>query len=206
MYQFKIPLFYPQSVIKFTAIFALFCVLCIPAPALAGAGFFDSLFGPSAEQIRAENERLLIITAAQERAAQITGRGCSFEDAYSERLGVIEDRIKERVSYAKLSGRYDRVKDAYYKILTETDRQKAVIVGLAADELLYRRLSCVLFALCLLAGGWAWLTIRDRRHDRAAFTGYLYQVGIQEPERIIDAVCIDHNSRVPAVRGVRYGR
>jgi len=55
MQHFKNPLFYPRSVCKFTAIFALFLSLCIPSPAHA-AGFFDGLFGPTPEQINAQSD------------------------------------------------------------------------------------------------------------------------------------------------------
>jgi len=208
-----IPARFRNTAHKVIAVAAL--VLCF----LVKAGFCHALtlgeflgFGPSPETIRAqndgENERLRTILEAQERAELLENRGCGFADAFSPRGDAIEDRINERVSYDRLAGRYDRLKSAYMGLMSETDRQKRVIAGLASDELLFRRLSCVLAAVFLFASGWALLVIRDRRRDRVIWSGYLRNIGVHEPERVIDAIYLDHGrTDYPvAVRGVRYGR
>jgi len=204
MYQFKIPLFYPRSVINITAIFALFCVLCIPASAGA-AGILDSLFGPTPEQIRAESD------AYVRRVQADTDRETRLEklDALTAPVRAAEAEYEARKEAERRADQFRNdsqyYQSQYYKLTDALAEHKNLLNQYVSDRNLFRLLAFVLGGLAIWAFGMWLFERRDRRQDKAVFDALLIQAGIR-PEHVLNATCIDHKAAYPVSKAVRYDR
>jgi len=204
MQHIQIPLFYPRSVTKFTVIFALFCVLYIPASAGA-AGILDSLFGPTPEQIRAESD------AYVRRVQADTDRETRLEklDAMTAPVRAAEYEIEARreveknLQYFKEDSRYYRAQ--YDKLADALDAHKSLLNQYVSDRNFFRLIAFILGGLAV----WAlvmWLfEYREKRRERATFEAVLIQANIR-PEHVLNAQYLDHKAAYPAVKAVRYDR
>ncbi len=204
MYQFKIPLFYPRSVINITAIFALFCVLCIPASAGA-AGILDSLFGPTPDQIRAEADAYVHkVRADTEREIRLEKL-----DALTAPVRAAEAEYEARKEAERRAEQFrgdSRYYQAQYDKLSDTlDEHKSLLNQYVSDCNFFRILAFCLGGLAV----WAlvmWLfEYREKRRERLTFESILIQANIR-PEHVIEGRYIGHRTAYPVSKAVRYDR
>ncbi len=205
MQHIQIPLFYPRSVTRLTLIFALFLSLCIPAPALAGTGFFDSLFGPSPEQIRAESDAYVHkVRADTEREIRLEKL-----DALTAPVRAAEAEYEARKEAERRAEQFrgdSRYYQAQYDKLSDTlDEHKSLLNQYVSDANIFRLLALVLGALAVWAFGMWLFERRDRRRERVTFESILIQANIR-PEHVLNATCIDHKAAYPVSKAVRYDR
>jgi len=204
MQHFQITLFYPRSISRFTAIFALFCVLCIPASAGA-AGILDSLFGPTPEQIRAEAD------AYAHKVRADTEREIRLEklDALTAPVRAAEAEYEARKEAERRADQFRNdsqyYQSQYYKLTDALAEHKNLLNQYVSNANLFRLIAFVLGGLAAWAFGMWLFERRDRRRERLTFESILIQAGIR-PEHVLNAPCIDHKAAYPAVKAVRYDR
>ncbi len=162
----------------------------------AQAGWLDGLLGSSPEQIRAENERLLIITGAQARAREMD-KAC---DLYSDDDDDdIEERVSRAVTAATAKRDYENLREKYGDLKDSLDKHKGLIAQQESDNVFMRRLAIGLFALTLWALGMFLFERRDRNRERDYFERLLIQYGFR-PEHIVNSISHDNSRLYPVVK------